>query len=355
MEKKIILATDLAKWVESPSYNELVEFIERLQASVLGVTNDAPVSTSNTIIKLEEILGKVEKVIAAHPIVRDVELSRFGKPEFRDFYDALKSQSPIWISELCSHETPQYITEMLEYFTDSWGNRTRIDYGSGHELNFILFLLCLEKTGVLTAPDYTAVIVRVFTKYMSIMRQLQKIYWLEPAGSHGVWGLDDYHFLPFLFGAAQLATHPHMKPKLIHNRELVESMWRQYMYLECIQFINDIKTVPGVDGGSSASLRWHLPMLDDILSAKSWRKISDGMVKMYRAEVLGKLPIVQHVMFGTLFPSPEGVSGHAHGDAEDDCGHVHSREGLNTWGECCGIKVPSAVAASQANKRVPFD
>lgn len=360
LHKTIVSNEDLNKWINSPSYINIVNFIQGLQDSVVGLANDADIQELENCKNLQRLLDHVDATIDHNPIIKDAALSRFGKPEFRGFYDEIKSGSSLWLSEVVPKETTdEHLQELSEYFTESWGNQTRIDYGSGHELNFIAFLFCLstKPLNTLTQSDYQAIVLKVFTRYIEIMRKLQKIYWLEPAGSHGVWGLDDYHFLPFLFGAAQLSTHPHMKPTLVHNRELVECYWRKYMYLECVHFINSMKNVPG-RSADEVSLRWYLPMLDDILAAKNWKKISDGMIKMYKAEVLAKLPIVQHFLFGLLIPAPEGTkprepnSAHNHND-EDICCNTSVHQ--NTWGDCCGIPIPSAIAASQSKQGVPFD
>lgn len=41
-------------------------------------------------------------------------------------------------------------------------------------------------------------------RYLEIVRRLQLRYQMEPAGSHGAWSLDDYQFVPFIWGSAQL-------------------------------------------------------------------------------------------------------------------------------------------------------
>lgn len=340
--RRITSQKALTLFQESQTFADLVQFIQELQDLVVGLQNDdAPPTPIST--KLSSFLDKVNEVIDNNPVVQDTS-SRFGKAEFRDFYEGVEKLCGTDLVYITTDSARGHLQELSTYFTESWGNKERIDYGSGHELNFICFLFCLKKLDVITSTDYSLVVLVNFNKYMAIMRRLQKTYWLEPAGSHGVWGLDDYHFLPFLFGSAQLATHEHFRPKLIHNEELVDMFYEKYMYFECIHFINSIKTVPG----DKLSLRWHSPMLDDILAAKSWRKISDGMIKMYKVEVLSKLPIIQHFLFGELIKCPEGIMEEP---LEDSCGHDH----LSTWGDCCGIKVPSGIAASESLRRIPFD
>ena len=105
----------------------------------------------------------------------------------------------------------------------------------------------------------------------------------------------------------------------------------------------------------TASLRWHSPMLDDISGVKTWEKVNSGMIKMYRAEVLGKLPVMQHFLFGSILPvpadlppnpTPEGSSG-TEAEKLARAGHVHDVKN-NGWGDCCGIPVPSAFGAKAA-------
>ncbi|CAE7105473.1 unnamed protein product [Rhizoctonia solani] len=291
--KAILTPDDMEIWKQSSTYQSIVDYIVQLNTSVFNKKLTDDVHESENVRLILKLLERVEAIAQETPPV-DNNASRFGNPAFKSFYDKVQEALPTLHNNIPT--IPQAaIPEISIYLQECWGNRARIDYGSGMELNFLCWLFCLEKLGVLTPEDHPALVLRVFWKYLNVMRLLQKTYWLEPAGSHGVWGLDDYHFLPFLWGSGQLVGHPHLRPKSIHNAEVIEEFSQHYMYFACIQFINSVKT---------ASLRWHSPMLDDISGVKTWDKVNSGMIKMFNAEVLGKLPVAQHFLFGSIIRRP---------------------------------------------------
>ena len=147
-------------------------------------------------------------------------------------------------------------------------------------------------------------------RYLDLVRKIIKTYTLEPAGSHGVWGLDDHSFIPYIFGAAQLgptisegdhispvptegSLPSALSPSSVTNKATVADYKDSNMYFSAIQFIYDVKKGPFWE---------HSPVLYDISGIKDgWGKINKGMLKMYAAEVLGKFPVIQHFPLGSLF------------------------------------------------------
>lgn len=193
------------------------------------------------------------------------------------------------------------VVELAAYLVDAFGHPVRLDYGTGHESSFMVFLYSLFKLGCFGNPPteppspkcLKAITLSIWTQYLHVTRGVQTDYMLEPAGSHGVWGLDDYHCLPFYFGACQLIPHKEFTPESIHDNAILEQESDRYMYFGCIKYIKELKkNVPFFESS---------PMLNDISHLPSWSKVVTGLLKLYEGEVLDKRQVVQHFVFGNIF------------------------------------------------------
>jgi serine/threonine-protein phosphatase 2A activator len=281
----------MGAWKKSNLFVELMQFIYEANAAVMGknIRREFDISQNVRLLcdKLEEMLAWMATI----PPIK--QAMRFGNKAFRVWHERLEQNCHAFHLELLGEEKAAAVVELQAYFLAAFGSPQRLDYGTGHELCFVTWLTALRKLGVFETRDMEALILAALPRYLSVCRELQTVYWLEPAGSKGVWGLDDYQFLPLLWGAAQLHEAPHdLPPSVIHRPDQVSMYADEYLYLACIQFLMKVKS-----GGALAE---HSPLLNDISQIPSWRKVNQGLFKMYDKEVLGKFPVVQHILFGSI-------------------------------------------------------
>lgn len=81
---------------------------------------------------------------------------------------------PEILSKELSSVNQQNIIELTTYIVDSFGNPTRIDYGTGHEMSFCMFLCGLYKVEILKQSDSKATVNVLFSRlvdYIRILRQ----------------------------------------------------------------------------------------------------------------------------------------------------------------------------------------
>lgn len=147
-----------------------------------------------------------------------------------------------------------------------------MDYGTGHETSFALLLLCLSLAGFYTSGNVSEerdLVLQVFTRYLRLCYRLQDVYRLEPAGSHGVWGLDDSHFLPYIFGSGQLRDQKEVSVNAVLQNPLPQSN----LYFIAIMRIHEVKHGP---------FHEHSAQLHSIATAvPNWGKVNSGLFKMY--------------------------------------------------------------------------
>ena len=282
------------KFVASPAYKEILDFIYAIQAELKGMKKSSMPPTSNEcLLKFDPLFDKLEEIYNNNPPKKGE--ARFDDPVFKRFHEELTNKfTDIMNTTILSPKNmpKNIIIELKTYFLDSFGNQFRLDYGTGHELNFFCMLLILYKSGVYTKKDFPYLIFKILYRYVLFVRKLQVEYMLEPAGARGVWGLDEYQFLPFIFGAAQLIGNKVVTPKSVKDNETLLDYKDENLYLDCVDHIKSVK--------KGATFPEYAPILYSITNVKNWEKVASGLVKMYEDDVLKKVVIIQHFYFGSV-------------------------------------------------------
>lgn len=158
----------------SESERRFVHFIQELNTSVIGTKNGNIHVTTKSIQALLDILNQLE--IWVSEISPTTSVTRYGNVAFRSWLAHLEKNSNELLGTLLPPSMQDAKVELIPYILQSFGDPSRIDYGTGHELNFVALMYCLYSLGIFVKDDFSSLVNFVFKEYVKLVRKLQRVY-----------------------------------------------------------------------------------------------------------------------------------------------------------------------------------
>jgi serine/threonine-protein phosphatase 2A activator len=283
MEKGIFNHQDLINFLASETCLQVLQFLSQLNSVVRGKRRNSSLPSGATSNKLPVDLAiDVGFALIDETPPEELDPQRFGNKAFRKWHSKLLDSLSLMTKDM----------ELNTLFPKSFGDPHRLDFGTGHEATFLMLLLVIYQQEKQTDLLKHFVLVTL-PRYFSLVRKLRLVYRLEPAGSHGVWSLDDYHFLPFILGSSQLCDGNTQPKDLLTNPSFSELDFDSDFFSDALLDILRSKRGP---------FREHSPLLFSLRNCSSWDELNIGLIKMWRGEVIGKFPVAQHFLFGPHLP-----------------------------------------------------
>ncbi|GAA5979096.1 hypothetical protein JCM5350_007064 [Sporobolomyces pararoseus] len=189
LERKILNESDLISWKQSLPFEWIQEYIKELIESteIESIEQGEP---SQAIEQLCKFLDKVER------LVQDAQ--PFEPCNQKHAFSSFRSKLAVLATSLHLELLPSLLRadvllpELQFHLLRSFGSQSRLDYGTGHELSFMLYLLSLRLTGILRQEGDSKFVVReVLKRYWKVTELGRKKFGLVVAGRRGVWKKDE--------------------------------------------------------------------------------------------------------------------------------------------------------------------
>ena len=231
------------RFEHTQAYKNIKRFILEIHRTIMSSPSVEEISPMTLLVEMERVIQEI-------PL--SDEPTRFAN---KSMIKVIENAEQIGIGNL--------------YFSESVGNKIRMDYGTGHELNFLCYLYYL--TDGIVEKNINFILFNLWF-YMNSIKAFIRKYNVEPAGARGCWSINDFSLLGYVFGSS------------INMIEPTQSQF--YFKYSDIWF---------------SSIENPNPLLSQLISADP-QTINSELLKMYFEEVLEKVVVTQHFIYSNKLP-----------------------------------------------------